>query len=134
MASISKSNFKSIKDKVVAFLALAMAFIIFVDMAIAIYEYINIGLLKHTANYPWGKEEKDFWNYETPQIYARWMFISAISSLCVLIVNFLLRKKAMYALAVSVGYIIIMGYIFDCKAEARYSFDDEDIYINNIQG
>ena len=125
MELTKKVKLKELANRAVQFFAISTTIIIFFDLTISIYEYINVGLLNHIENYPWGKEEKEYWNYETPQIYSKWALTTSLSAIAVLTIDLLVRKKLIYVLLINLCFIIIMGYISDCKAEERYSWNIE---------
>lgn len=122
----NKISKEYIVHKAIFILAVVTVIAIFIDMTISIYEFINVGLLNHIEDYPWGKVEKEYWNYETPQIYSNWALTTSLCSLGVLILNFFPRKKPIYILIINTMYLITMGYLTDCIAEER-SIDQDKL-------
>lgn len=58
---------------------------------VAFNECITVGLKHEIENYPWGMVNENPWYYETPEIYAKVMFVEGVV-LLVSLLNFTYQK------------------------------------------
>lgn len=75
-----------------------------------LYEFVTIGLLKNTTDYPFGGEGPVPWYYKTDDLYAKVNLVFGLAFLLLLIAAFytILRKKKMGLLTVFLSSIFLI--------------------------
>lgn len=64
-------------NKIIRNIILFISFLLFLLSLFELSEFVNVGLLENTSDYPWGCEEGG-WNYKTPETYSKAALISGL--------------------------------------------------------
>ena len=113
---IEKDNVGKIVINIFAYLSSAL---IFLNLLVLIYEFINVWILKNIESYPWGKGEEEYWNYESPEIYTNDLLFSIILIIVAFTLDIKFRKRNFLIVVTNITLIILMSLYSQYKMTTR---------------